>query len=394
MRLALSYNSKVWTKIDDHTIVFDHNHGWPAPGWSLGFGKVERMGSYGVALEDPDGTIHSFAGTVNSYASGFTNFITYTTDGTFIDYFFQLLGGAFSTGYAKWPNGTVIDYGAASADGNEMYPTRIMDANGNYITITYRNNSGPQIDTIVDTLGRAIEFFYDSGGFLTAIVAPGLQGNDRVVVRLQYKWLQLNAAFSSQLQPLSPDGAWVIAGIFLPGTATGYWFGDANSYSPYGMIAKVSRRRGMTFSASSLTDQGSLTAGSVDQIYNYPTGPDATLTDAPTYTQLGDTWARIDVAPAVTSFSAAMDANPRRLDVFYPDNSHVTQLSYNDQGNFDDALVFKQITSDASGKTVRTVTTTWEKGDEQSPRVKQIQVTDELGQTTSTTYSYLPLLTN
>ena len=58
--LSLRYNSALWSKLSDQEFAFDHDHGWPAPGWSLGFGKIVRMGSEGLALNDADGTLHPF----------------------------------------------------------------------------------------------------------------------------------------------------------------------------------------------------------------------------------------------------------------------------------------------------------------------------------------------
>ena len=64
--LGLFYNSKVWTKISTvyslplgpeepiGDMVFDQDNGWPAPAWSLGFGKVVQMGSSAGAVEDAD----------------------------------------------------------------------------------------------------------------------------------------------------------------------------------------------------------------------------------------------------------------------------------------------------------------------------------------------------
>ena len=37
---------------------------------------------------------------------------------------------------------------------------------------------------------------------------------------------------------------WVVQAIYYPGTGSGYWFGDTDSYSGYGMIAKVVEQRG------------------------------------------------------------------------------------------------------------------------------------------------------
>lgn len=71
LSLTLFYNSKLWLNsaqpgaANQPDMVFDHDQGWPAPAWSLGFGKIVRIGSIGVALEDPDGTLHLFSGAVN-----------------------------------------------------------------------------------------------------------------------------------------------------------------------------------------------------------------------------------------------------------------------------------------------------------------------------------------
>ena len=90
--------------------------------------------------------------------------------------------------WAKLPNGTTIEYGAA---GNyAMYPKQIIDANGNFITITYRtytrrwNNQnytveeGPNINTITDTLGRQIQFHYQSQG-VSPNITETFDGRDR-----------------------------------------------------------------------------------------------------------------------------------------------------------------------------------------------------------------------
>ena len=164
------------------------------------------------------------------------------------------------------PNGTQIEYGAQA--NYAMYPTRITDAHGNFITITYRNNEGPKIETITDTLGRFVQFYYDGSGLLTAIVVPGLGGGSRVAVRLQYQWLTLSETRAA----ITDSRAWltmkvrqdtipVIRAIYYPGTNTGYWFGDGDSYSPYGMIRKVSERRDMTFDNAPLDQQGNIGAG-------------------------------------------------------------------------------------------------------------------------------------
>jgi RHS repeat-associated protein len=416
LSLTLFYNSKLWTKIEDPSnpnksdMVFDHDQGWPAPGWSLGFGKVVRIGSIGVALEDPDGTLHAFSGVVNPYVDS-TNFVSTTSDGTLINCSFwlknnQFTNGQFASGNASYPNGTIVEYGAPNADGSAIYPTRITDPNGNYIKIGYVNNRGPLLDQVVDTMGRMIQFHY-SDGRLISITAPGLGGGWRVPVRLHYQQKQLRYGFDPSITVQSaPSTFWALDAIYFIGTQSGYWFGDQDSYSSYGMIARVSQRRAMGFDISSISSggQGAITrAGDIshDQSYNYPLGPDPTLTDAPTYTQMAETWAPDRLtAPAVTKFALRTESKMpdpcsstgnivtwQRLDTTYPDLTLLVQRTLMDQGYAYGALSQK-LTYDPSGKLLQTVTSCYDAGDDQSPRIVKLQITDELNQARTTTFSY------
>ena len=278
LALALTYNSRVWNKAGSE-LTYDIDRDWPAPGWSLGFGKILGITvDRGSLLIDADGTRHSYSGTVvYGPNQNYTDFTAHTTDGTFIDYTHHTgIGGALTSAQAKFPNGTVIQYDVQGT--SAMYPSRITDASGNFITITYRNNTGPQIETITDTLGRVITFHYDANNLLTAITAPGFNGGTpRTLVRLHYQQLNLaaysNYGFSSAVTTRVRNPApWVIDAIYYPATQTGYWFGDGDSYSSYGMIAKAIEQRAMSFAASSLNEQGTVTQGSMTQqrLYNYP----------------------------------------------------------------------------------------------------------------------------
>ena len=186
--LTLYYNSQMWTKqtemvgiqypIPEPVMVFDHDADWPAPGWLLSLGKVIQVGSGGGVLQDSDGTLHPFApkGGVPP-GSAFQ-----TTDGSLIDYTVIGPKNTFQP-TARFPNGTAVAYGACS--NNACYATTITDANGNFISISYVGNAGPRIEHIQDSLGRVIGFGYDSNNRLVSIIAPGLQGSIRTIMRLQ-----------------------------------------------------------------------------------------------------------------------------------------------------------------------------------------------------------------
>lgn len=418
MALKLTYNGQLWTELCDSwspsgcsrwAMVFDHDHGWPAPGWSLGFGKVVQMGSSAAALEDADGAVHPFAGSISAYSiDNLAN--VHTTDGTLIDGTFSLSPErCLDGGFAKYPNGTTIYFGAASGDcsseGGAIYPMAIVDPNGNTTSIAYVNDQGPAIQTIQDTLGRVIEFHYDSQQHLTTITAPGWQGQDRTIARFHYSVLNVNYNFypSNPAAPLWNPNPQKIDGILLP-DSTGYWFGDDDSYSPYGMIAKVSQRRGMSFDGGGLNDQGVLKSGVMtrEQVYDYPKDLSGDMLNGPpTYSQITESWARMDTAPAATHYaqnflynsdpycqSQVGPSGSMDIQVVSPDGSINHTLMNNDRNSFDYGLPYCEVTANQDGKVLRKVVTHWELGDYDSPRVFSREVHNANDQIVTTRYSY------
>ena len=387
--LDLTYNAHLWHKAGGN-ITYDIDRGWPAPGWSLGFGKMADIGDGGSILIEADGTRHGFNGTAtgpipNSSFSGRTN------DGSFIDYSCVRQNGVIIFGAATLPNGTKVNYGAFG-DG-AIYPTFILDPNGNYINITYRNNVGPQIDTITDTLGRVINFYYDPNNLLTAITAPAVNGTGtRTLVRLHYQQQLINASFSG-VTPLvrAPTTRWLIDAIYYPATNTGYWFNDNNSFlATYGTIAKVVEQRGMAHSTSGLTDMGTVTPGTMtnQEVYGWQTPGN----DAPTYTTLTESWAFMDSGPAVTTYQVNENASPRTTTITLPNNVKSIQYSHNAPGQFNDGRIFKDETYDTDGTTLLVRNeTTWVAGDYNSARASYTTTTTRQGAsyvTTGTEFSY------
>jgi RHS repeat-associated protein len=410
LTLSLYYNSLLWQQTSTTPLIlaWNHDHDWPAPGWSLGFGQMYQAGSSAYIIQDPDGTRHTCVGknTWNSSLPGW-NFAGKTNDGTLIDCQATL---SYSTatlqlGRVLYPNGTTVDYGVTNTFGDALYPTRITDANGNYITVGYRNNScdantalttcgGPWITSVTDTLGRTITFVYDSNWRLTSIAAPGL-GVDgpRTVARFHYGVVTLKYAFPPvKTVPPNQGSFFGIDAIFFPGDATGYWFADADSYSSYGMIAKVSRRRAMAFTPGSSNEQGTISAGTMtdERQYNYPTatvgGPG--LSQAPTYTKMTESWAGMDTAPAVTTYSLQKSALFQVLTTTYPDGARSYAYTYTDPTDFKNGLVYDQLIDGGTPAVLSQTQITYEKGDYNSPRVKTIQTTNARGQSTSTVFTY------
>lgn len=213
------------------------------------------------------------------------------------------------------------------------------------------------------------------------------------MVRFHYKTLTLSYGFSTTLTPNVYDPQpRVLDAIYYPGTGTGYWFGDSDSYSPYGMLTKYSEQRGMGFSAASLETEGTVTPGTVTRqySYNYPTAPDTTLTDAPTYTTMTESWDGMDTAAAVTQYLLEKMGATRRTTITFPDQTKSVQLSHRTPGQYIDGYVFEDDTYDSTGALLRKSTVTWAQGDYGSARPVRIEAFDERNQKTAAEFDYAP----
>ena len=343
--LGLAYNSRLWNKAGTQ-ISYDNDKGWPAPGFNLGFGKMLGMTiNSGCMIVEADGTRHSYTGSIQFFSWG-TIGTMHTTDGSLIDYTYQTgTNGVITWAQAKLPNGTVVNYGAYSQSGGGVFPTSIEDANGNIISIAYVNNAGPRIQAVVDTLGRVVNFHYNPSNLLTAITGPGLNGTTRTLVRLHYHQHTINPGFNGLNVAVRDYYPWVLDAIYYPGTGTGFWLNDSDSYSSYGMLAKVVEQRGMGFSASSLNDMGTVSQGSLTrkEEYNYPLSPNYSLTDAPTYTSMTETWTRDGTNLDTATTGYVVDQNPtpptpRTTIVTLPNGTKLKQFSVNAPGQWDDGL--------------------------------------------------------
>ncbi len=407
LNLSLNYNSRLWSKAGINRMSYDSDRGFPAPGWSLGFGKIMFMGTQGgCMLVDADGTKHGYEGTTSTFNSGntsSTNFSGHTADGTFIDYSCYVStfnGSTTMSASASLPNGTQIQYNIYSASGQQAFPTQITDAQGNYINVSYRSGRGPEIQTVTDTMGRVVTFNYDSStpSRLISVTTPMIDNTGtRTVVRLHYKQITVIPGFSpNTTTDASNWNPYVIDAIYYPGTSTGYWFNDADSYSSYGMIAKVVEQRGMSWTGAA-NDQGTVTAGTMSKqaVYDYPPSPDYSLTDAPTYHNLTESWAGMDTAAAITHYDIQEDATPRTITVTQPNGVKSKQSSFNysllannDPDKYKDGLIYQDETLDAANNQLSKSFVTWEKGNYNSPRPKQTDVTDEKGQVLTTVNTY------
>ena len=148
LSLSLSYNSLVWTRTGNY-ISFDDDHGFPSPGFRLGFPVIQQqyfnaeVGKDAYLLIGADGSRTELrrVGTSTLFEAADSS---------------HLLLDA-NTMILRSTDGTQMTYSLAGTDFN---CTQIKDRNGNYITINYASG---QIANIHDTLDRVITFNYENG---------------------------------------------------------------------------------------------------------------------------------------------------------------------------------------------------------------------------------------
>ena len=116
LQLDLTYNARLWNRTGD-VVQFDVDRGWPAPGWSLGFGRVVRLGDQGSMVVDADGTRHPYEVVWRAGNPDVPQVLARTTDGTFLEYSHidDRTGGAQSA-QVRHPDGTWVDYTAKGRD--------------------------------------------------------------------------------------------------------------------------------------------------------------------------------------------------------------------------------------------------------------------------------------
>jgi YD repeat-containing protein len=166
LNIGMSYNSLVWTKVGS-TMAFDMDRSNIAPGFNFGFPRIEpayinsQTSILSYLMVSPSGSRTEFRQTAvsdtyetadSSYAQVkvnnpviSTNSITYPTP---IEDITLTVTGT---------DGTQMLY---SWIGNAYRCTKIMDRNGNYISIS--NNTDGQLTSVTDTLGRVVTINYDS----------------------------------------------------------------------------------------------------------------------------------------------------------------------------------------------------------------------------------------
>ena len=154
--LSLSYNSLVWSK-GDSSFTYDADHGFPSPGFRLGFPMIqpryfnEQTGQYAYLLITPSGSrieLRQVSSNSPIYESADSSYIEFDS----------------STLVLRTSDGTQLRY---QLSGDDFQCREIKDGNGNYITVDY--SARGDLQQITDTLKRQINFVYDANGNLNQI---------------------------------------------------------------------------------------------------------------------------------------------------------------------------------------------------------------------------------
>jgi RHS repeat-associated protein len=151
--LTLSYSSMVWTKVGSY-VYFDQDNGTPSPGFRLGFPTIGNVFLDAQANVNARMMVTSSGRRVNFlYAGHYGSYDQYkATDSSYaelLDY-----GGSI---YLRATDGTNLQF---TSSGGEWHCVLVRDRNGNMITAAY--NGYGDITSVTDTLGRVINFHYDT----------------------------------------------------------------------------------------------------------------------------------------------------------------------------------------------------------------------------------------
>ncbi len=357
--LSLSYNSLVWTKAGS-SIKFDADLGYPGPGFRLGFPAIEAQkftsesGSQAYLLILPSGShveLRQIGGSAlyESFDSSYLQFDTSTNP--------MILRTA---------DGTQMSY-AAGNNVAQLECTQIKDRNGNYITIGY--NTADRLSSVVDTLGRTVNFVYYPDGTLQAI--RQLWG------ATPHDWATFTYAsqtLSTNFQPATVAPASFLA---LSQVTLDDGMRVTFDYTFWGQVSSVSTFAADNHLLNSVT-------------YNLPQTNALQLADCPRFSERRDfaeTWN--NGVAAVTTFGISLGGGPGQITL--PDQT--TSMVETFETSAWKRGLTQQIETRSFGVTKKTTLFAYEQDDEslsykKNPRVKDVRITDNFNniKRTSTTY--------
>ena len=246
----------------------------------------------GVTFIDETGAKHRIENGVSvdssdirlSFQNG-SRIITYPDGTTYV------FGAASKRNVETWRSPTfqhvnAVCYQQCTTSDNVYFPVKIIDRNGNFITIT---SSGLNITKITDTLGREINFNYASNK-LVSIDVPGFTPDTRrEVARFFYRTYTVTWNFRDQTPSTTSYTFNGLESVYVPGTKSGWHF----DYSSYGQIWEVKNLLGMQYDAATntLTSLGTEVAKTSYSYNGTPLNPNTSLLfTLPNYKERIDEW--------------------------------------------------------------------------------------------------------
>jgi len=404
LNLPLSYNSlATWTKVagGKNSVTFDADRGFPSVGFRLGFPSIQgpfsnnQTGKSAYLLITPAGG-HSELRQVDNSS------VYEAADSSYL----QLLDGGNGSLLLRTTDGSQLAYRLLNG---EYHCTEIKDRNGNFISIKYDplNGSGNpgRITSIVDTLGRSINFEYDTNYRLQRITQLR-SGQPHVWASFGYSDLEVQPNFTgapkgaeegNPFAPISIEGdeSGEISVLGLPESNTVSVLtqvgGEDGSryqftYNSWGQVTKITH-----YAADSLTDDHHPLAF---VSYNLPPDSSKPQTDCPRFTERQDwaeNWNGND--PVRTTFD--FDPEHQWGQVTAPDGTIYKEFFTADYNNWRRGLVSRTEVYDPkdTGTPAKTTFTDWTQDDTNvayplNPRATATTISDSDGNRRRTTIEY------
>ena len=373
--LALYYNSRVWFR-HGGAITFDPVYSWPAPGCTLGFGRIITYGPTSALkyiLIDRDGT-RRYLGQGGTASQSVT---LQTSDGTHITY----VGNATTGGTLFYNNGIQV---TISSINNRLLASVIQDTNGNYITVAYKGINYPPmaIDYVTDTLGRVIQFHYGAGGELGSISTPGFGGTSQnpvtsTLIQFAYQSQTVSNSFSGLTVENVPTGTVkLLSDVREVATNNQYRL----SYSAYGMAYNYSLRRQATY----IGQQGLERAATS---FNYPAGA-SSMTDAPSFSQRTETGSSSPTSVYSYATSTDTGAQTMTFTVTRPDNSQLLLTRSTNSSSVANGLLVQDEIKNSTGASMSKSVSTYVNDPGGSPQVQSVTAYDDSGTPTKVDFDY------
>lgn len=414
--LSLHYASQLWSEIGNGKIAFNADDDWPAPGWTLGFGKIvthTRLfpGNSQLAGGLLLGVDKSRRALVPALNEAGANRHLHIEGDALTQVEICCYGvpdpGADEAAHATLTtgSGTTISYRNFDPGRKDAtyHPVRITDANGNFTSIEYVHRDGkirpPMIKTITDTVGRVVKFHYDETNRLVTITAPGLESQDSVYAHLVYsRGSAVGIRASGNCWPYQ-RGFDHLSGVVFPHTRHGFWLPPS---TVYGTVSWFYQTTGVVIETPGLDREAMVRQRGTEAsrtVFDFPQlSPDDCLQKPPSYSTKVEEWRDLEgtTKTATTRYRREEGQNDTIQTVVHPDGAASRQY-VSRESNVSRGLLAGQLRRienlDPDGTVLSSTDFEWDSfpGLDAAPRQRAIvQNIDPLARGKRTVFAYDP----